>query len=147
MTQRKRRNGRPISHEQWIEITVENGVTVTTRYPPNIEFEKLMREMNPKPDLIRRRLNFVHGVPREYDWIRPTPNFRLYGGLFLQRVLPSDWPYIALMESLLPSGHLVSTPNPQARPLACGPCPCPRCTEERETGKPSRYRDPPLLYT
>jgi len=146
MKKRTRRNGRPIQHEQWIEITVENGKTVSTFYPPNDEFEKLMREMDPKPDLIYRRMNFVHGVPVEYAWLEPSPEVRLYGGLFLQRVLPSEWPYVRLLESLAPGHHVVSAPNPQPRPAAWGPCPCPACTEERETGQPSRYRNAPALF-
>lgn len=146
MIKRKRKNGRPITHDQWIEITVEDGITVSTFYPPNAEFEKLMCEMEPRPDLLYRRLNFIHGVPREYNWVAPTPEFRLYGGLFLQRILPSDWPYISFMENLKPGHHAISAPNPQPRPAAWGPCPCPQCTEERETGKPSRFPDPPALF-
>ncbi len=146
MKKRTRRNGRPIQHEQWIEVTRENGKTVTTFYPPNDEFEKLMREMDPQPDLIYRRLFFVHGVPPEYEWLDPSPELRLYGGLFLQRVLPSEWPRIRLLESLLPRNHVVSAKNPQPRPAGWGPCPCPLCKEERETGKPSRYGIEPVLY-
>jgi hypothetical protein len=147
MKKRTRKNGRPIQHAQWIEITRENGKTVSTPYPPNAEFERLMLDMDPKPDLLYRYLNFIHGVPTEYNWIDPTDdNFRVYGGLFLQRVLPSDWPYIRLMESLTPGHHVLSAPNPQPRPAAWGPCPCPRCTAERETGSPSRFRNAPVLY-
>jgi len=146
MKKRTRRNGRPLVHEQWIEITRENGKTVTTRFPPNNEFEKLMREMDPKPDLLYRRLFFPHGVPFEYNWLEPPPEVRFYGGLYLQRVLPSEWPLIRLMESVTPGHHVISAANPQPRPAAWGPCSCARCMEERETGKPSRYRDAPVLY-
>jgi hypothetical protein len=146
MTKRTRRNGRPIAHEQWIEVTRENGITVTTFYPPNDEFEKLMDDMDPKPDLIYRRVNFIHGVPPEYSWLDFGPEFARYGGLVLQRVLPSEWPSIKLAESLAPGHHVVSAENPQPRPAGWGPCPCPRCTEERETGRPSRYRDAPAVY-
>jgi hypothetical protein len=139
MTKLKRKTGRPVHHEQWIEVTQIDGRALSTFYPPNAEFDRLLREMNPQPDLIYRRLNFVHGVPDVYLWTKPPDDIRIYGGHWLHRMLVKDWPGIMAAESLLTDHHLIPSPNPQPRPEIYGPCPCAVCTEERETGQPSRY--------
>jgi len=136
----KRNNKRFIRHEQWIEIEREDGRTVTTCYPPNEEFEQLRLKMDPPPDMIYRRLNFIHGVPPEYLWIEPTPEFQMYGGLFLQRVTVEEWPEIMEREQTAGDGHVVSARFPQPRPEVLGPCPCARCTAERaDPSKGSRF--------
>jgi hypothetical protein len=136
----KKNNKRFIRHEQWIEIEQRDGKTVSTFYPPNDEFERLRLKMNPPPDMIYRRLNFIHGVPPEYDWIEPTPEFRRYGGMFLQRVTVEEWPSILAQELLIGNCRVISALYPQPRPEVLGPCPCMRCTEERANpSKGSRF--------
>jgi hypothetical protein len=120
-----------VTHEQWIEIRRVNGETVSTFYPPNDQFERERLEKDPVPDLIYRRLNFVHGVPREYRWTKPTPELELYGGMFLQRLKPEDW--LTLHAGERKSGLPHANPGKgQPRPEEFGPCPCPRCTKKRE---------------
>jgi hypothetical protein len=141
MTRIKNKNKkRIIRHDQWIEIKRKNGQTIVEYYPPNLEFERLRLEMDPPPHLIYRRMNFVNGVPNEYLWTKPDENIRLYGGLFLQRILPEDWPAIMAAELTLGNTHIVPATNAQPRPPELGPCPCPACTAEREdpSGR-SRY--------
>jgi hypothetical protein len=136
----KKNNKRFIRHEQWIEIERREGKTVTLFYPPNDEFEELRLKMDPPPDMIYRRLNFIHGVPPEYLWIGPTLEFQEYGGLFLQRITVAEWPEIFLLEKLNGNKFVISARFPQPRPEVLGPCPCPHCIEERahpENG--SRY--------
>jgi hypothetical protein len=127
----KKNNKRFIRHEQWIEIEIREGKTVTLFYPPNAEFEELRLKMDPPPDMIYRRFNFVHGVPLEYMWIEPTPEFHKYGGMFLQRITVAEWPDIVEEEKWLGNKLAVSARFPQPRPEVLGPCPCARCTEER----------------
>ncbi len=91
---KKKSNKRFIRHEQWIEVMQKDGKTVTTFTPPNQEFERLRLEMDPPPDMIYRRLNFFNGIPEEYMWALPTPQLARWGGQFLQRILPEDWPAI-----------------------------------------------------
>ncbi len=136
---KKSQTGRPIQLEQWIEVRVEDGKTVSTFYPPNEEIVQSLAKMNPKPDLIYRRLNFVDGVPDEYRWAKTPATFQMYGGMFVQRILPEEWPRLRA-EELVGKGHAKKALYPQPRPESWGPCPCPECTKERETtpGK-SRY--------
>src|SRR3954454_5089590 len=58
---------------QWIEIEVENGQTVTKLYPSNEELIEEGKAMLPPPDLVYRRLNLPSGVPREYQWATKNP--------------------------------------------------------------------------
>ncbi len=129
-----------IRHEQWIEIEQREGKTVTIYYPPNQEFEELRLKMDPPPDMIYRRLNFIHGVPLQYSWIDPSPDFQKYGGLFLQRVTVEEWPSILALEQRPGNQHVISARFPQPRPEVLGPCPCARCTAERaDPSKGSRF--------
>lgn len=128
----KRKLPKPITHEQWIEVTRKDGQTITTLYPPNAEFERLRLEMDPPAELIYRRYNFVHGVPAEYLWTNPSLNARMHGGAYLQRMKVEDW--TSLLDLELREGNTIARPcnNAQRRPAAYGPCPCRRCTAERE---------------
>jgi hypothetical protein len=126
----KKKVPKPVIHDQWIEITRQKGETVTTRYPPNAEFERLRLERDPPPTLIYRRLNFVHGVPEEYNWTKPSTSVKQLGGYFLHRMLAEDWPEIMQLERHVP--HVIPSINGQRRPAAFGPCPCDRCKAERE---------------
>ncbi len=135
----KSQTKRPIQLEQWIEIMIEKNRTVSTYYPSNEEVAQILRKMNPKPDLIYRRLNFVDGVPVEYNWTSPSPTFKQFGGMWVQRLLPQEWPHLMKRERKS-NGHALGARYPQPRPEAWGPCPCPECTKEREeTPGVSRY--------
>jgi hypothetical protein len=74
--------------EQWVEITVEDGKTVTRLYPSNEQLIKDGQKMWPPPDLIYRRLNFVNGIPEEYRWtVRAGDEARMQrGGCGIQRM-------------------------------------------------------------
>ena len=130
---KKKKLARPVTVDQWIEVTHENGVTTSTYYPPNDELEKYRLDMDPAPSLVYRRINFINGIPHEYDWTQPDEDVRLYGGHFLHRVLIEEWPQVMQDEREFGGGHVVPAANPQPRPEALGPCPCRRCTAERES--------------
>lgn len=121
-----------ILHEQWIEVRRVDGKTVTTFYPPNHELEESRLKMNPKPSLIYRRVNFVHGVPPEYHWTDPSPEVEKLGGLFLQRATPGDWLKVMEAERKLQNKIMVPTYKFVPRPEEFGPCPCDRCSTLRE---------------
>jgi hypothetical protein len=129
---RPKKKDRPLTHDQWIEVQVVNGVTVTTFYPPNREFEKERLEMDPAPSLIYRRINFVNGVPAEYRWTRPTPSVEKYGGLFLHRMTVDGWLIVMGQERQAPHQHVIASQTPQPRPEEFGPCPCPDCSRKRD---------------
>ncbi|MDQ2773665.1 MAG: hypothetical protein M3Y57_01875 [Acidobacteriota bacterium] len=54
--------------EQWIEVRIRDGKTVTRLYPPNERLIKDGQKMLPPPEFVYRRLNFPDGVPQEYNW-------------------------------------------------------------------------------
>jgi hypothetical protein len=119
--------------EQWIDIQVSVGQTISTFYPPNDELEQLRLDMDPPPDLVYRRMNFVGPVPSEYNWTDPRDQGRRYGGHCLQRLTVEDWLWVLKEERQLATGHAVSGCDPQPRPEQFGPCPCFRCKAERES--------------
>ena len=123
---------KPVTLDQWIEITRENGKTVSTLYPPNKELERLRQEMDPPAVLVYRRLNFVHGVPAEYDWTQPTDGARHLGGMFLQRLSIENWLHTMELERTLCSPHVIFADASERRPPEFGPCPCARCTSDRK---------------
>ena len=47
MRRTKKKIEKPVVLDQWIEITRQDGKTVTTPYPPNKELERLRQEMDP----------------------------------------------------------------------------------------------------
>jgi hypothetical protein len=116
--------------EQWIDIRRLDGKTVSTFYPPNDELEQLRLDMDPPPDLIYRRMNFIGPVPLEYTWTAPREQGRLNGGHCLQRLKPEDWLWVLDQERNFGNGHAVSGCDPQPRPEQFGPCPCFRCTSK-----------------
>ena len=93
MTTSKRKSNakksEPVVIEQFVEVTVLNGVTVTELYPPNSEMLQLLGKMDPPPDLVYRRFNFRGCVPSEYYWTTNDPGRWRYGGGCLQRMKPS----------------------------------------------------------
>ena len=127
----KKKKIRPVTHDQWIEIARKDGKTVCTFYPPNAEFERLRHELDPPPVLIYRRLNFINGVPREYEWTNPTVSVRQFGGHYLHRLTIDEW--LSALEQERHEGNVrVVFRRGQPRPPEFGPCPCDRCTAERE---------------
>jgi hypothetical protein len=136
---RNKNRQRIIRHEQWIEIKRVDGKTVTVFYPPNDIFDRELKEMDPQPDILYRRFNFVHGVPQEYMWAKPPLQVQKYGGLFLHRFAVEDWPVVFNKERENADGLATPSPRPLGRPEELGPCPCERCTERRDKGLPSRF--------
>jgi hypothetical protein len=126
---------------QWFEIEVENGRTVTKAYPSN---EKLIEEgkaMFPPPDLVYRRLNFPDGVPPEYYWATQNPEARELGGTGIQRMTVDTWLEVIERETARGTGHVGPTGvGTLPRPAEHGICECPVCTRnaklfEREVQK------------
>ena len=113
---------------QWFEIEVENGQTVTKAYPSN---EKLIEEgkaMLPAPDLVYRRLNFPNGVPREYYWATRNPEARELGGTGIQRMTVDTWLEVIEQESSEGTGHIGPTGvGSLPRPPEHGVCECLVC--------------------
>jgi hypothetical protein len=118
--------------EQWVEVRVdEKGKTVTTKHPPDEELRERVKALDPGRDLVYRRLNFVDGVPREYEWAMHDPAVRESGGAGVQRMRPEVWAEQIEREARVGKGHLLgckSVPRPEER----GGCQCPTCEGGRD---------------
>jgi hypothetical protein len=120
--------------EQWAQVTVEDGKTTTKLFPSN---EKLIEEgktMEPPPELVYRRLEFVGGVPPEYHWsCQSRPERFERGGAGIQRMTTDTWLEVIEREAAAGTGHIGPTgvgnlPRPKER----GGCDCEVCAHNRE---------------
>jgi hypothetical protein len=114
--------------EQWVEVEVHDGVTITTRYPGDEEVLALIAKKTEQTgravDLVYRRLNFVHGVPPEYGWTTQDPLQRKYGGHCIQRLRLEDWKTQIKEEC---GGHISECATYMPRPESSGGCECAAC--------------------
>ncbi len=116
--------------DQWVEVTIEDGKTVTTLYPPNGQLIKEGQAMLPPPEMVYRRINFPNGVPEEYAWTTRNDDVRKYGGLGTQRMTVDTWLEAIEEEKTRADGHIGplrvgNLPRPKER----GTCDCEFCTE------------------
>lgn len=118
--------------DQWVEITIEDGKTNTKLVPTNDELIERGKRMYPPPDLVYRRLNFVHGVPPEYYWTTDDPDIRRLGGHGIQRMTVDTWLKVIEDEKKNPEGHIGTTPDGNLpRPKERGGCDCPVCAKNQ----------------
>jgi hypothetical protein len=120
--------------EQWAQVTVEDGKTMTRLFPSN---EKLIEEgksMDPPPELVYRRFEFVGSVPPEYHWTcKSRPERFERGGAGVQRMTVDTWLEVIEREAAAATGHIGPTgvgnlPRPKER----GGCDCELCAHNRE---------------
>ena len=120
--------------DQWVEVEIQDGKTVTKLYPSNAGLIKEGQAMDPPPDLVYRRLNFPHGVPEEYRWVAKSHPERFErGGMGTQRMRVETWLDVIEREEASGTGHVGPTgvgnlPRPKER----GGCDCEVCTHNRE---------------
>lgn len=125
--------GRKIVLEQWVEVRIRNGRTVTELTPGNDRLVEKALKMDPLPELVYRRLNFPEGVPQEYDWTGPEENVRRYGGGGLQRMTFETWIIASRREEQNGTGHIgpVGKGN-LPRPKEHGECECGVCVRNAD---------------
>jgi hypothetical protein len=120
--------------DQWVQVTVEDGQTVTRLFPPNEKLIEQGQAMDPPPELVYRRLEFVGGIPPEYHWSSSSHPERFHtGGAGLQRMTVDTWLEVIEREQASGAGHIGPTgvgnlPRPQER----GGCDCELCAHNRE---------------
>ena len=133
---RKTSGGRKVVLEQWVEIRIRNGKTVTELTPPNDRLRERAERMEEEPELLYRRLNFPEGVPSEYEWTGPDENTRHYGGGGIQRMAYDTWLEVSRKEEKAEGGHIGETGSGSLpRPKEHGECECALCVEnERRMG-------------
>ena len=119
--------------EQWVEVTIQNGVTVTKQVPSNYHMIRKGQKMWPPPEYVYRRINFPNGVPDEYAWTCTlNPEVRENGGCGLQRMTVDDWLVMIEQEEKRTDGHIGRTIRGNLpRPAEHGECDCPVCTRNR----------------
>jgi len=118
--------------EQWVEVRIEDGQTVTRLYPSNEELIKRGQRMLPPPDLVYRRLHFPHGVPAEYAWCANDHTTRERGGMGIQRMEVDTWLEVIEREKAAGTGHVGPTGvGNLPRPMARGGCDCETCAANR----------------
>ncbi len=119
--------------DQWVEIRIRDGQTVTELYPSNRLLIERGKRMAAPPELVYRRLNFPQGVPKEYHWVTLDPLKRKYGGLAIQRMTTDTWLDTIDREKEDASGHIGKTGLPNVpRPKERGVCNCEVCTRNRD---------------
>ena len=120
--------------DQWIEVEIQDGKTVTKLYPSNEGLIKEGQRMDPPPELVYRRLNFPNGIPEEYRWVTAShPERFARGGMGTQRMTVDTWLEVIEREAASGTGHVGQTgvgnlPRPKER----GGCDCEVCTKNRE---------------
>jgi hypothetical protein len=117
--------------DQWIEIEIQDGKTVTKLYPSNEELIKAGQAMLPPPEMVYRRLHFVHGVPSEYYWATRNPLAREIGGMGTQRMTVDTWLDVIEQEKASGTGHIGPCGGNLPRPEERGGCDCEVCTHNR----------------
>jgi hypothetical protein len=120
-----------VTLEQWVQIAVQEGQTTTTLYPSNEEMVKRSKAMEPLPDMVYRRLNFVNGVPVEYYWATSDATRRQNGGHGIQRMTIEAWLDAIEREKRAGDGHVGPCDQLLPRPKSRGGCECPTCITSR----------------
>lgn len=116
-----------VTLEQWVEVRVRDGKTVTTLYPSNAVLRERAQKMDPPPDMVYRRLNFLDVVPTEYYWTTDDTARRRNGGHGIQRMAVDTWLETIAHEERLGNGHVGPCTRPLPRPKSRGGCDCEVC--------------------
>ena len=118
--------------EQWVEIEVSpTGKTVTTQHPSNEILILNGQKKWPAPELVYRRMHFVHGVPHEYAWATSDERIRKSGGMGIQRMTVDTWLELIEKEKALGTGHILPCGGNLPRPEERGGCDCAVCAGNR----------------
>ena len=92
--------------QQWVEIEVKDGRTITTCSPSNEQVMKDVAKRSERPLFLTRTLNFPRGIPPEYDWACHTDMQQTFPCIARQTVLYSQWLDVIEREKSTPGGHL-----------------------------------------
>jgi len=120
-----------VTLEQWVEVRVRDGQTVTMLYPANDVLRERAQKMD-SPEMVYRRLNFADGVPVEYYWTTDDAARRRNGGHGIQRMSLETWLQTIAHEERLGNGHVGPCSQPLPRPKSRGGCDCEVCAGIRE---------------
>lgn len=121
-----------VTLEQWVQVTVVDGKTVTKLFPSNEKLIEHGKTLDPPPDLVYRRLEFVGVIPPEYQWTSNHPEQFERGGAGVQRMTVDTWLEVIEREKQSGTEHIGPTgvgnlPRPKER----GGCECEVCARNR----------------
>ncbi|MGI9073838.1 MAG: hypothetical protein ACR2JB_21545 [Bryobacteraceae bacterium] len=121
--------------DQWADVTIEKGRTVTRLEPSTEQLFEDRATMKPPPEHVCRRFTFYDGVPEEYGWcaglyneIEDSPK---YG---VQHMTIETWLQALEREKAAGTGHLSDTGEDLPDPKRRGWCWCTVCARTTETG-------------
>jgi hypothetical protein len=117
-----------VTLEQWVEVRVREGATLTTLYPSNDALRERAQKMDPPPEMVY----FVDGGPIEYYWTTDDPARRGNGGHGIQRMALDTWLETIAHEERLGNGHVGPCSQPLPRPKSRGGCDCEVCAGIRQ---------------
>jgi len=113
--------------EQWVEVAIEDGKTITKLYPSNEKLIEQGKTMLPPPELVYRRMFFADGIPPEYYWTTEDEAKRKAGGCGgIQRMTVDTWLDV-IDEEKEGNGHLGTCGGNLPRPKERGGCECAVC--------------------
>lgn len=119
--------------DQWVDVEIENGRTVTKLDPSNEQLLEDRKIMKPPPEQVRRRFDFRHGIPDEYSWCLQTEAQRTMRQWAVQQITVETWLKAMEREKGAGTGHLSDTgadlPDPKRRTW----CYCKVCARTSET--------------
>jgi hypothetical protein len=117
--------------DQWADIVIEGGGTVTKVEPSNEQLLEDRGMMKPPPEQVCRRFHFRDGTPDEYAWCRESDEQRTTRGWGLQQMTMETWLAAIEREQAAGTGHLSHTGEdlPDPRRLGCWCLVCARNTE------------------
>jgi hypothetical protein len=126
---KKQKHKKKVRIEQWVEITMENGVVKTELFPSNEVLIKEGQAKWPPPEIVYRSLNFVDGIPDVYACAGiKDENHRKWGGCGLQRMTVDTSLAQIEEEATRTDGHLSPVIN-LPRPSDAGECSCESCLQ------------------
>lgn len=120
--------------DQWVDVTVEDGRTVTKLEPSNEQLFEDRGTMKPPPEEVRRRFTFHDGLPEEYGWAFRGDELRATRKWGVQQMRIETWLAAVEREKAAGTGHLSDTgedlPDPKRRTW----CWCTVCARTSEIG-------------
>jgi hypothetical protein len=119
--------------DQWVDVEMKNGRTVTKLDPSNEQLLEDRKIMKPPPEQVRRRFDFRHGIPDEYSWCLQNEEQRTMRQWAVQQITLETWLAAIERERAAGTGHLSDTgedlPDPKRRTW----CYCKVCARTSET--------------
>jgi hypothetical protein len=118
--------------DQWVDVEIENGRTVTKLEPATEQLFEDRQMMQPPPEQVRRRFDFRQGIPEEYGWALKSEEQRVRRSWGVQQIRIETWLKAVEREKAAGTGHLSDTGEDLPDPKRRSWCWCPVCERNSE---------------